>query len=153
MVSSLGPQAVAHQAGEGEENNAFGLRRWIRVTPEDTGGTFSAWVEEIPEGAGPPLHIHHDAQELFCVLDGRVRFRCSDREVELGAGGTVLIPRSARHTFKGMGPGMARALVTLTPGRGVDFFREAEGLDPATDMDRIRQIAREYDLEFAGPPL
>jgi quercetin dioxygenase-like cupin family protein len=154
-VSVLGPQAVAHGTDEGEENTAFGLRRLIRVTPEDTGGTFSAWIEDIPEGAGPPLHIHHDAQELFCVIDGQVRFRCSDREVELGSGGTILIPRGAAHTFKGAGPGTARALVTLTPGRGVGFFREvdAAGLSPERDMDRILKIARQYDLEFAGPPI
>jgi mannose-6-phosphate isomerase-like protein (cupin superfamily) len=153
-MSVLGPQAVVHQPGEGEENRAF-LRRRFHVTPEDTGGTFAAWVEEVPEGAGPPLHIHHDAQEFFCVLEGRVRFRCSGREADVGPGGTVLIPQHAEHTFKGIGPGLSRVLVTLTPGRGIGFFREVErlGLSPERDMDRILAIAREYDLELAGPPI
>lgn len=151
-MSVLGPQAVVHRTGEGEENRAF-LNRRFRVMPEDTGGTMAVWEEEIPEGAGPPLHIHHDAQELFVVLKGNVRFRCSGREVEVGPGASVLIPQHAEHTFKGIGPGVARVLVQLVPGRGVGFFREAEGLDPATDMERILQIAREYDLEFAGPPI
>lgn len=151
-MSVLGPQAVVHQAGEGQVNTAF-LPRRFRAMPEDTGGTFALWEEEIPEGAGPPLHVHHDAQELFIVLEGRVRFRCSGREVEVGPGASVLIPQHAEHTFKGIGPGTSRALVQLVPGRGVGFFRDAEGLDPATDMDRIVEIAREYDLEFVGPPL
>ena len=154
MSSVLGPQAVVHQAGEGEENNVV-LRRWFHVTPEDTGGTFAAWIEEIPEGAGPPLHIHHDAQEFFAVIEGRLRFRCSGRETEVGPGGTVLIPQHAQHTFKGVGPGTSRVLITLTPGRGIGFFREVEkqGLSPERDMDRILEIARDYDLEFAGPPI
>lgn len=154
-MSVLGPQAVVHDAGEGEENRAFGIARRLRIMPEDTGGTFAAWVEEIPEGVGPPLHIHHDAQELFCVLEGRVRFRCSGREAEVGPGGTVLIPQHAEHTFKGIGPGTSRALVTLTPGRGVGMFSEIEaaGLTPERDMDRIVEIARDYDLELVGPPI
>ncbi len=150
-MSVLGEQAVVHQAGEGEENHAFGYARRIRLTPEDTGGTFSVFEEQVPEGVGPPLHVHHDAQELFVVLEGRVLFRCSGRNAEVGVGGTVLIPRGAEHTFKALTA--ARVLVQLVPGRGVGFFREAEGLDPATDMDRIRQIARDYELEFTGPPL
>jgi mannose-6-phosphate isomerase-like protein (cupin superfamily) len=155
MVSALGPQAVIHQAGEGEVNRAFGMTRLIRITPEQTGGTFSAWIDEVPEGVGPPLHVHHDAQEMFCVLEGRVLFRCSGRNAELGPGGTVLVPQRAEHTFKALGPGTTRMLVTITPGRFIGFFREveAQGLSPERDMDRITKIARDYDLEFVGPPI
>ena len=151
-MSVLGPQAVVHQAGEGEANHAF-LTRRFRLMPEDTGGTFALWEEEIPEGVRPPLHVHHDAQELFVVLEGRVRFRCSGRETEAGPGASVLIPQHAEHTFKGLGPGTSRVLVQLVPGRGVGFFREAEGLDPETEMDRILEIARKYELEIVGPPI
>jgi mannose-6-phosphate isomerase-like protein (cupin superfamily) len=153
MSSVLGQQAVVHQAGEGEENRAFSFGRRIRLTPEDTGGTFSVWEEEVPEGVGPPLHVHHDAQELFVVLEGRVLFRCSGRNAEVGAGGTALIPRGAEHTFKALTA--ARILVELVPGRGIGFFREveAQGLTPERDMERIAAIARDYDLEFVGPPL
>ena len=153
MSSVLGPQAVVHQAGEGEVNRAFGLPRLIRVTPEETGGTFSAWIDEVPEGVGPPLHVHHDAQEFFCVLEGRVLFRCSGRNAELGPGGTALVPQHAEHTYKTLAP--TRMLVTITPGRFIGFFREveAEGLSPERDMERITTIARDYDLEFTGPPI
>lgn len=151
--SVLGPQAIVHQPGEGRPNMAFGMAHWIQVTPEDTGGTFAAWIDEVPEGVGPPMHIHHDAQEFFLVMEGRVRFRCSGREVEIGPGATVLVPQHAEHTYKVLGPGPARMLVTITPGRFVGFFTATEGLDAAKDMDRIREIARDYDLEFTGPPL
>lgn len=152
-MSVLGPQAVIHGLGEGEANGAFGLRRWFRVTPEHTGGTFTVFEEDVPEGHGPPLHIHHDAQELFVVLSGRVRFRCSDREAEAASGATVLIPQGAEHAFKALED--SRVLVTLTPGGEIDFFRrvEAEGLKPPQDMARITEIARDYHLEFTGPPL
>ncbi len=145
---------VIHASGEGEQNMAFGFRRWFRV-PHAAGAGFSLWEEEIEPGAGPPLHVHLKEHELFTVLSGNIHFHCDGTDAELGAGGTVLIPAGAHHSFKGLGPGMARVTVMLTPGHGEVFFRiaDAEKLDPATQMDRIVEIARENDMEFVGPPL
>ncbi|QIE54042.1 cupin domain-containing protein [Pikeienuella piscinae] len=153
MSVSLAP--VVHGPGAGEENRAFGLRRWFRIPAAAVGGAFSVFEEEIPEGAGPPLHIHHDAREFFVVTEGRVRFHCEGEEVEAGPGFTVLIPAGARHTFRGLGPGTSRALITLTPGAGEGLFRDvaAEALSPERDMPRILELAARYKLEFVGPPL
>lgn len=125
------------------------------MTAENTNGAFCVFEEEIPEGEGPPLHIHHEEHELFTVLSGAVRFHCEGEEATVGAGATVLIPPGARHAFRGMGPGAARVTVMLTPGRGEGFFRtvEAEGLSPAADKARIDEIAEDYALSFVGPPL
>lgn len=153
MTEGSGP--IIHGAGEGEPNAAFGLRRWFRITAADTAGAFAIFEEEIPAGAGPPLHIHHEEREVFTVLSGRVKFHCDGREAELGAGSTVMIPAGARHAFRGVGPGPSRVLVMLSPGRGEGFFREveAEGLRPGADKARIDEIAKRYALEFVGPPL
>ena len=146
---------IVSSPGAGEPNHAFGLMRRFKVTAEQVGGALCVFEEEIPEGAGPPLHIHHREHELFAVLEGRVRFRCGETEAETEPGATVLIPPGAPHAFRGLGPGVARVLITLTPGRGGDFFRdvEREGLSPPADMARIAEIAARYDLEFVGPPL
>jgi quercetin dioxygenase-like cupin family protein len=148
-------QAIGHRPGEGEANAAFGLRRWLRLMPEDTVGAFALFEEEIPESAGPPLHVHRTGQELFTVLTGRVRFHCAGTDLEAGPGDTVLIPAGAPHAFRGLGPGPARVLVMLTPGHGAAFFRavEAEGLRPPQDMARIAELADRHDLDFVGPPL
>ena len=153
MVDPCGP--IVSPPGEGELNRAFGLVRRFKVTAEQTGGALCVFEEEIPEGAGPPLHIHHREHELFAVLAGRVRFRCGETEIEAGPGATVLIPPGAPHAFRGLGPGTARVLITLTPGHGGDFFRavEREGLSAPADMARITAIAATYGLSFVGPPL
>lgn len=146
---------IVHHPGDGAHNAAFHLDRWFRLTPRDTGGAFALFEEHIPQGSGPPLHIHHTEHEIFTVLTGRVRFHCDGHEAEATPGTTVLIPPGAPHAFKGLGPGMSRVLIQLSPGRGVGFFTDvaAENLSPETDMDRILQIAADYDLEFVGPPL
>ena len=151
----MGKQPIIRHAGEGTRNGAFGLPRVFKVTPDETDGALALWEEDIPENVGPPLHVHHGQHEVFVVLKGRVLFHCDGTEVEMGEGGVVCVPPDTPHTFKGIGPGTSRCLVTLTPGAGAGFFTavEAEALNPADHMPRIVEIGAAHGLEFVGPPL
>ena len=146
---------IVRRAGEGSPNNAFALPRVFKVSSAETGGALAVWEEDIPENVGPPLHVHHGQHEVFAVLRGRVLFHCDGEEVEVGEGGMVCVPPDTPHTFKGIGPGTSRCIVTLTPGNGADFFTavEDEDLNPADHMPRIVEIGRAHGLEFVGPPL
>lgn len=147
--------ALFHEAGEGTPNDAFGLPRTIRIPPEATKGAFSLWEEVVPEDAGPPLHVHRTEAEVFVVLEGRIRFRCGETLRDIGPGASAMIPAGAPHSFKGLGPGRSRVLILLSPGTGMNMFRDvaAENLAPPADMDRIAEIAAGYGVEFVGPPL
>ena len=86
------------------------------------------------------------------MLEGRVRFRCSGRDVEVGARRLGADPAACRAHLQGPGPRHGA-------GAGAADPRARRRLLPSTprgwtrpDMDRIREIAREYDLEFTGPP-
>ena len=146
---------LIRHAGEGVHNEAFALPRTFKVLPEDVDGAFSVWEESVPEGVGPPLHVHRGQHELFAVLEGRLRFRCGDESGEIGAGGTVLIPPDTPHAFRGLAAEGSRCLITLTPGGGANFFLEVEreGLNPGEHMPRIVEIGLRHGLEFVGPPL
>ncbi|WP_299649561.1 cupin domain-containing protein [uncultured Tateyamaria sp.] len=145
--------AVHTPAGAGAPNDAFGLPRRFHVTGDAT--LPSVWEEDVPEGAGPPRHIHTSAAELFVVRTGRVLFEADGAQFEAGAGDTVLIPMGVPHAFKGLAPDGSVVLITLSPGGGDAFFRAVsdEGLSPATDMPRITELAELYDVAFVGPPL
>jgi quercetin dioxygenase-like cupin family protein len=146
---------IVNALATGEANSVFGFKRYFRITPENSGGAFCVFEEEVEEGAGPPLHIHHAEHEMFAVLSGAVKFHCEGTEAVAEAGTTVLIPAGARHTFKGIGPGISRVLVMLSPGYGEGFFRqvEKEGQSQQNGMGRVNEIAAKYNLEFVGPPL
>ena len=146
---------IVNALATGEANSVFGFKRYFRITPQDTDGKFCVFEEEIEEGAGPPLHIHHTEHEMFTVLSGSVKFHCDGTEADAGVGTTALIPPGARHAFKGIGPGTSRVLIMLSPGRGEGFFRQVakEGLSPKDDVDRVNEIAAEYSVEFVGPPI
>lgn len=42
-------------------------------------------------------HSHDDQDELFFVLQGRLRLRLPDRDVELGAGQLFVVPKGTQH--------------------------------------------------------
>ncbi len=64
-------------------------------------------------GNGPRnLHIHHLDDEAWHVLEGTLRFRFVDGEVEVPAGGTVYVPAGVPHTYSAVD---ARYLIVLTP--------------------------------------
>lgn len=65
-------------------------------------------------GSGPPhLHVHHEDDEAWHVLEGTLTFRFVDRTEEVGAGSTVFVPAGVAHTYEAREP--ARYLVILTP--------------------------------------
>ncbi len=65
-------------------------------------------------GSGPPqLHVHHEDDEAWHVLEGTVTFRFADRTEEVGPGSTVFVPAGVAHTYQ-TSEG-TRYLVFLTP--------------------------------------
>lgn len=151
-MSDLKP--VVTPPGGGAPNVAFGLPRRFLVESEAVGGAFCVFQEDVPPGIGPPLHIHKVEHEIFYVLKGLIRFRCEDETLELGAGGSIVIPPGARHAFRNIGDEAATIVVNLTPGGSDGFFRDVErlGLGPG-DTAAIDELAARYNLEFVGPPI
>ena len=78
---------------DGTVNQAFDLPRTFLIRSEDTGSAFSQWVEDVPVGIGPPMHIHHKEQELFRILSGEFRFWCAGETFESRTGDTVPDPQ------------------------------------------------------------
>lgn len=74
----------------------------LATTKVDAGESGSMAVIEFvaPKGFGPPLHVHHDEDEVMIVLDGEVAFRSGDDEQIGTAGSTVYLPHGVPHTFQ-----------------------------------------------------
>jgi mannose-6-phosphate isomerase-like protein (cupin superfamily) len=69
-------------------------------------------------GSGPRnLHIHHADDEAWHVLEGTLRFRFTDGEMDVPAGGTVYVPAGVPHTYVAQD---ARYLIVLTPRLAAD---------------------------------
>ena len=65
-------------------------------------------------GSGPPVvHVHHEDDEAWHVLEGSLRFQLAGRTVEAGAGTTVFVPAGTAHTYEALEG--SRYLIVLTP--------------------------------------
>jgi uncharacterized cupin superfamily protein len=81
-------------------------------TPSAAGKSF---IIHEWSGSGPDyLHVHHQDDEAWHVLEGKLVFRFRDRQVEAPAGTTVFVPAGEAHTYV-EADGPARYLIILTP--------------------------------------
>lgn len=98
-----------------------------------TGITFS--IHEW-SGSGPAvLHVHHADDEAWHVLEGTLRFRFTDREIEVGPGYTVLVPAGVPHTYA---TDNGRYLIVLTP-RLESLIAELHQAPPTGHPDLYRR--------------
>jgi mannose-6-phosphate isomerase-like protein (cupin superfamily) len=147
--------------GEGQATWFINSRMVVRASGAATGGAYGLVESWIPAGFSPPLHVHHREEEAFFVLEGRVRFRCGDEEIEGGPGTHVFLPRDVPHTFVVEGDEPAHMLTLLTPGGGEGFFVDAgrapegPGLPPPAppDIEQLKRVSERYGAEVIGPPL
>jgi quercetin dioxygenase-like cupin family protein len=85
------------------------------------------------------MHVHQADDEAWHVLEGVLRFKFPDREVDAPAGTTVFVPAGVAHTYTVVEP--ARYLIILTPK--IDRLIE-KLLDPA-GVDDLRSTLGEFD--------
>lgn len=140
------------QPGEGRSIDLGRFGMSVKATQEQTGGAFSLLEADEPAGFGPPIHIHHDADEAFYVLAGEYIVHLEDREHVCPGGSFIYIPAGVRHGFR-VGSVPSRKLNLYTPAAMVGYFDELSQATRAGDLDdrRLGEIALRYSMEVLGP--
>jgi mannose-6-phosphate isomerase-like protein (cupin superfamily) len=132
----------------------------VHVTGEETEGRYAVLEILVPEGDMPPLHVHHEEDEVFHVVDGDVTLFLPGAEVPLTAGDTFRAPQGVPHTYRVESP-TARWLVFCAPARFDAFVRagsepaHADELPPPgrpLDSERFATEAARQGIELLGPP-
>ena len=143
-----------HVVGAGQdrfgETRAMGFSRLLfKVgSAETSGGLFVVENADLTPGDGPPLHLHFNQDEWFCVIEGRVAIQVGDEKLELDAGESVLAPRRLPHTWSAVAPG-SRLLGAFTPaGKIEEFFRAIIG-HPALQADA--EFVSRFEMQLIGP--
>jgi quercetin dioxygenase-like cupin family protein len=98
----------------------------MHADSQDTHGQFALMEVTGTPGLEPPLHVHTNEDELFYVLEGKLKVYRGEEELILEPGDSGFLPRNIPHTFKIMSTHM-RALVYITPGGFEGYFRELSG--------------------------
>lgn len=123
------------------------------LTARETGGRFGLLASDGGPGDGPPRHRHPKSDEVFFIVEGRLRFWCAGEYAERTVGEVFHIPAGVEHTFVVVE--RARWIFILSPGGLESFFPTvaARGLEIPRDLAEIKAIAAACDMEITGPPL
>jgi quercetin dioxygenase-like cupin family protein len=108
-----------------------GYRVW-RLAGEEQGIGCAATLALVEPGAGAPLHLHEDADEILILLEGRLEVRLGEERRIVEAGSTISVPAGLPHGFTALGPGGPARLHVFFPRHGVFArTRYLEGTPPA----------------------
>ena len=133
----------------------------VKAAAAQTGHAFSQIETDDPRGSGPPLHLHHNEDETFYVLEGAVTLLVGDERFDLDAGDYCFGPREVPHAYI-VRSERARMLVTASPGGVEEVFVSlgvpVTGSEPPADavmppMDELMRLFAGYGCEILGPPL
>ena len=134
----------------------------LLVTGKESNNVFFQFEAIVPEGGGPPPHVHSREDETFYVVSGSLEILLGDRTHLAKAGDFVYIPRGTVHRFKNVGSGAAVQLVTFSPAGMEKFFEEVfpevkdrKTAPPPITEELIRKMndaAPKYGLTIVPPP-
>lgn len=97
-------------------------------------------IREWTDSGPSYLHVHRSDDEAWHVLEGTLRFRFRDREVDAPAGTTVFVPAGCAHTYR-VAVEPCRYLIVLTPG----LDRLIARLRTLPDRCHLRATLAEFD--------
>ena len=116
----------------------------------------------LPVGSSAPLHVHHDLDDTWYVLEGEMVVRCGDDVTLAGPGHWVSMPRGVPHTFRVVGDCHARILLVHDNASFRDLIRDlgvpaGERVVPPAPVfpapEELARVAATHDLTPLGPPM
>jgi quercetin dioxygenase-like cupin family protein len=131
----------------------------IKAGGAETGGSLAQFETNDPRGTATPLHIHHNEDVTFFVLEGEVSLLVDGEQIELSAGDYAFAPRETTHAYV-VRSERARMLTTLTPAGLEEVFVtlgvavEGGNQPMARVMPPIDDVVRHfgaYGCEIVGP--
>lgn len=135
-------------------------RLTVKASGAETGNAFAQMEVDDPQGGAPPLHVHHNEDETFFILEGDVTVFVGDERIDLGPGDYCFGPRGIPHAYI-VRSERARMLVTLSPAGLEQLFVglgvPVTGSEPPADVvepprDELMRAFAGYGCEILGPP-
>jgi quercetin dioxygenase-like cupin family protein len=132
----------------------------VKVAGAETGNVFSQIEVDDPRAGGTPLHVHHNEDETFYVLEGELTFVVGDERIDVAAGDFLFAPRDIPHAYV-VRSERSRILSTISPAGieqlFVSFGTPVVGAEPPTDMvmppmTELGRLFAAHGAEILGPP-
>jgi quercetin dioxygenase-like cupin family protein len=123
-----------------------------------TGGQLTVIDTHSRRGDASPVHVHHQDDEAFLLLDGQMTVWVGEDRHILRAGGIAFLPRNIPHAVRC--DIACRALVFCIPAGHQEAIFRASGWDLTTPVpdgwqpthDAVRHAAEQAGNTVLGPP-
>ena len=130
------------------------------LTAENSTGSIAAFELFVPSAQRltAPAHSHDQYEETIYGIHGVLTWTVDGKQINVGPGQALCIPRGAIHRFDNNNTEDAKAFCVITPAAiGPQFFREsAEVINAAAggppDRVKMAEIMRRHGLTPAPPP-
>jgi quercetin dioxygenase-like cupin family protein len=129
------------------------------ITGENSNGSIAAFEAIVPgqQRLAAPGHSHDHYEETIYGISGVLTWTVDGKQIDVGPGQALCIPRGAIHRFDNNGSEDAKVFCVITPAAiGPQFFREsAEVINAAAggppDRGKLAEIMRRHGLTPAPP--
>ena len=130
------------------------------LTGDNSNGSIAAFEITVPGALQVPVpaHSHDHYEETIYGIDGVLTWTVDGKQIDVGPGQALCIPRGAIHRFDNNGMQDGKALCVITPAAiGPQYFREAAAAIGAAaggppDRAKMAEIMRRHGLTPAPPP-
>ena len=155
------PQTIDLQVNPADETIRIGpLAVRFLLTGEDSSGTVAAFEVVVPRAQrlAAPAHSHDHYEETIYGIEGVLTWTVDGKQIDVGPGQALCIPRGAVHRFDNNTSQDVKVLCVITPAAiGPQYFREsAEVINAAAggppDRAKMAEIMRRHGLTPAPPP-
>jgi mannose-6-phosphate isomerase-like protein (cupin superfamily) len=163
-VDAAASRIFTHEPGKGEAWWWVGVLATIKASAEQTGGQYTLVEILAPEGYPGVLHVHHQEDEGFWIIEGELTFYVGDQTMKAYPGSFLFGPKDVPHAFT-VDSGPARLLFVFTPAGFEGLIREMgerareltippqpDAPPDEAEMQRMMAIAAKYGGEILGPP-
>jgi len=157
----MAPRTIDLQINPADETIRLGpLAVRFLLTGEDSSGSVAAFEVVVPgaQRLAAPAHSHDHYEETIYGIEGVLTWTVDGRQIDVGPGQALCIPRGAVHRFDNNTPHDVKVLCVITPAAiGPQYFREAaEVINGATggppDRAKMAEVMLRHGLTPAPPP-
>jgi quercetin dioxygenase-like cupin family protein len=149
------PQNVDAHVNPSDETIRLGpLAVRFMVAGKDSNGSVSTFELSVPaaQRLAAPAHSHDHYEETIYGIEGTLTWTVDGKQIDVGPGQALCIPRGAIHRFDNHGSQSVKALCMITPAAlGPDYFRESADVINAAaggppDRAKMAEIMRRHGL-------
>ena len=125
----------------------------LKISGKDTNGQLAVFEYIGKEKIGPALHVHHDQDEIFSILEGEYLFQIGDDRFTVRAGDTVFGPRTIPHTWVQLSDVGKMTYFVQPAGEMEEFFLKMNELKGPPTEELIQKMHQAHGMTVLGPPL